>query len=219
MPDFDTQSEQDFADFCRRQGWGVDKLQVAEEEGVRTPDFRVTTRTGYQFIAEVTEFDPAPPLKLGEIRVRNLTLGNALRDKLHEKKGQVKAYADDLPTLIVVSSGLDFRTELDPTAFDSALYGDLALGVTVPNDPRQDSQFDDYMHNAGRRFFGKDYNTSVSAAAALNGRPQILRVYHNRFAKTRLEPANLSIGAQYVEHFEKPDNGEVGWVRVLANQT
>lgn len=211
MCNLDTQSEQDFAGFCRRQGWCIEKLPVMPN--TRTPDFKVTTPTDYEFITEVTELDPLPPPPPGEPRVRALTLGDTLRAKLREKRGQVRPYADDYPTLIVVAAGTDPRAELDSTAFDAALYGGLAIGVAVPNDPRQGIRFDDEMHNAGGRFFGADFNTSVSAVAALNGRPQILRVYHNRFARTPLEPNRLLLGAEHVEHYEKGD--QVGWIRFL----
>ena len=213
MCEFDTQSEQDFADLCSRQGWRAEKLPVSPN--TRTADFKVSSPPDYEFITEVTELDPLPPLRPGEFRVCGLTLGHTLRVKLREKRGQVRPYADDYPTLIVVAASDGPRVELDSTAFDAALYGGLAIGVAVPNDPTQGIRFDDEMHNAGGRFFGADFNTSVSAAASLSGQPPILRIYHNRFARNPLEPSRLLLGTEDVEHYEKGE--PVGWVRVLPH--
>jgi hypothetical protein len=215
MNSFDTQSERDFYEFCRRQRWEAIKLGEADKAGVRTPDFLVRTETEYEFIAEVTEFESEPPLAPGEIRVRGHTLGNPLRAKLNAKKGQVRAYSDTMPTLIVVSGGFDHSAELEPISFDSALYGEMAITVSLPKDPTKTPIFSKEMHNAGRRFFGPGHNTSVSAVAALDGRPHVLRIYHNKYAKIALDPARISIGANRVKHFVKPDF-TTGWIAVVG---
>lgn len=215
MADFKTQSEKDFYEFCRQQSWRVEKLPESDKEGVRTPDFRILTETGYEFIVEVTEFEPEPPIpKDKKFRVRGHTLGNPLRAKLHEKKGQVKSYADRFATLIVVSGGFDHFAELEPHSFDAALYGELSVAVTVPNDPSRNPIFAEEMHNAGRRFFGSTHNTSISAVAALDRRPQVLRIYHNKYAKIPLDPSRISINTVNVEHYSKPDGSSPGWDRV-----
>ena len=46
---FITASERDFAEFCRSQNIAVTGLE--EEKGLRTPDFAIETRTGYQIIS------------------------------------------------------------------------------------------------------------------------------------------------------------------------
>ena len=144
---FETKSEQDFVNFCRRQDWVATKLCESKAPGVRTPDFLVRTATDYEFIVEVTEFEPEPPLDPGQFRARGHTLGNPLRAKLTEKKGQVKAYSQHLPTLIVISAGFDHLTELEPISFDSALYGEMAVTISVPNDPGRPPEKSDEMRN------------------------------------------------------------------------
>jgi len=208
----DTQSEKDFYNFCHRQEWTPRKLEP--EKGVRTPDFIVATKTGYEFVAEITEFEADPPMAPGEIRTRQTTLGNSIRAKLHEKKSQLRRFSDRYPTVIVVAGGFEHLAQLEEHSFDSALYGELAIGVTVPTDLTIKPRFDDKMHNAGRRFFGPKHNTSISAVAALDRRPQLLRFFHNRYAKLSLEPSRLIIGTTNVQHFIKPDDGTVGWQRV-----
>jgi hypothetical protein len=210
---FETQSEQDFYNFCRGQRWTAAKLKPVPN--LRTPDFKVSTQTGYEFVAEVTEFEP-DPVERGEVRVRHVTVGNAIRAKLTEKKAQIRRFADEFPTVIVISGGFEHGALLDAQCFDSALYGELALGVRVPHDPRLGPKFDEQMHNAGRRFFGPQHNTSISAAAALDRRPQFLRFFHNRYAKIPLEPTRLLIGTRNVLHFVKPDSNSVGWQEVGA---
>jgi len=116
MPVFDTQSEQDFFQFCERQRWTATKVRKSCTPGQRTPDFLIKTSTDYAFVVEVTEFEPEAPLAAGQSRVRGHTLGNALRAKLAEKKGQVCAHADHLPTLIVIIAGFDHLAEVDPMA-------------------------------------------------------------------------------------------------------
>lgn len=216
---YETQSEQDFAEMCLRQGWSPQKLETAPDEGLRTPDFMVTTQTGYEFVAEVTEFQPERPREPGEVRVRETTVGNPIRAKLAEKKSQVRRFASDYPTVIVLSGRFEHFAYLEEHSFDSALYGELAVGVAVAKDPRIEPRFDHHMHNAGRRFFGPKHNTSISAVAALDRRPQKLRFFHNRHAKIPLEPARLLIGTRNVEHFVKPDDGKTGWHRLTENVT
>lgn len=212
---FQTQSEQDFFDFCQRQNWAATKLSESKVPRIRTPDFLVRTATAYEFIVEVTEFESEPPLNHGQFAGRGHTLGNPLRAKLAEKKGQVRDYSPHMPTLIVISAGFDYLSELEPISFDSALYGEMAVTISVPNDPRRTPERSDEMHNAGRRFFGPKHNRSVSAVAALNGRPQVLRIYHNKFATQPLDPARTVIGTTNIEHFVKPDGGLSGWEKVF----
>lgn len=210
---FDTQSERDFYNFCREQGWIAQKLEPVPH--LRTPDFKVSTQTGYEFIAEVTEFEPDLP-EPGQVRVRDATVGNAIRMKLSEKKGQVRQFAGRYPTVIVIAGGIEHLALLDEHCFDSALYGELTLSVRVPQDVRRSPEFDDGMHNAGRRFFGPEHNRSISAVAALDRRPQFLRVFHNRYARISLEPMRLLIDTTNVQHFIKRDGGAVGWEEVGA---
>ncbi|MEO1148196.1 MAG: hypothetical protein AAFY26_21675 [Cyanobacteria bacterium J06638_22] len=212
MSQFDTQSERDFYDFCSRQGWTATKLHEATEPGVRTPDFLVRTQTDYEFVAEVTEFESEEPLIPGEIRVRGHILGNPLRAKLNGKKTQVKTSSKHFPTLIVVCGGSEHSAKLEPISFDAALYGEMAITVFVPHDPRRAPTFDDEMHNAGRRFFGATHNTSVSAVAALDLHPQRLRIYHNKFAKLPLDTSRTKIGTSSVEHYTKGEGTASGWI-------
>ena len=206
---FDTQSEEDFYNLCRQQRWTAEKLE--RDPILRTPDFKVSTQTGYEFVAEVTEFEPYPPLARGEFRVRNDIVGDAIRTKLREKKTQVRRFADQFPTVIVISGEFDHGGLLEAHSFDSALYGEMAIGVRVPQDPNQRPVYDEEMHNAGRRFFGPDNNTSISATTALDRRPQLLRFFHNRYARILLDPARLLIGTVNVQHFIKRDDNLVGW--------
>ncbi|MGZ9075117.1 MAG: hypothetical protein ACXW13_05015, partial [Burkholderiaceae bacterium] len=117
----------------------------------------------------------------------------------------------------VVSGGFDHSGELDPISFDAALYGEMTVIITVPNDPRVSPKERSDLHNAGRRFFGPTHNTSVSAVAALDRIPHVLRIYHNKHARRPLDPARLTIGTTYVEHYVKVDSKLVGWERVFAN--
>lgn len=204
MP-LDTESEKVFYDFCRSHRLSIEKIET--RQGYRTPDFKVITPTGYKIIVEVTALDEQPRLAEGECH--HLVVGAAIRTKLRDKRGQVRRYAEAYSTLIVIGSGLRYRAELDPHCFDAALYGTRAVGVSVPRDVRLPARFDENAHNAGGRFFGRDFNTSVSAAASLSGRPQVLRVYHNRFARRPLDAARLSIGGDRIEHYWKSDC--VGW--------
>lgn len=212
----DTTSERDFHALCNRQGWTAEKLIPSTETGARTPDFLVRTSTGYEFVAEVTQFEPDPPT-FEEGRVRRLVLGNALRAKLNAKKSQARRYADRLPTLIVIAGQPEHIGQLDPLAFDSALYGEITMTVHVPADPRVGVRFDDDTYNAGRRFFGREHNTRVSAVAALNFAPQVLRVYHNAFARIPLDHSKLIIGTDRVEHYVKSEPGATGWARLYAS--
>lgn len=212
----ETQSERDFVDFCDRQHWSAVKLAVSRDQGVRTPDFIVTTASGYEFVAEVTEFEPESPLELEVSRVRQHTLGNPLRAKLNAKKTQLRRFSDRYPTLIVVFAEFDNFTYLESTAFDSALYGEIAATAHVPKDPRQGVRFDNETHNAGRRFFGPMHNTRISAVGALDRRPQTLRIYHNRYAKNPLDAARTVLGTTRVEHFAKPIEAATGWEQMFC---
>ena len=214
----ETESERDFVAFCERQQWAATKLPPSKDQGVRTPDFSVRTLAGYEFIAEVTEFEPEPALEPGEARVRQHTLGNPLRAKLSAKKSQVSQFSDRYATLIVVSAGFEKFAYLDPLSFDSALYGEIAVTTHVPIDPGKGVQFDDETHNAGGRFFTPKHNTGVSAVAALDRRPQTLRVYHNKYARMKLDPARTIFGTTHVEHFVKPDGNAPGWEQVWSSR-
>lgn len=214
---FDTRSEQDFYDFANQHGWSAEKIERSEIEGVPTPDFKITTQIGYEFLAEITEFEPEPPLEPGEFRIRDMTLGDALRIKLREKRRQLKPYVDRYPTLIVVCGGFDHFGELDPMAFDAALYGALAVRIQVPNDPTEPPRFANEMHNAGNRFFSANANTSISAAAAFDGNPLALRIYHNVHARNPLEVASLPTDLGHVSHFTKV-NGNTGWQELFKRK-
>ena len=209
---FDTQSEEDFYNFCREQGWAAEKLKP--DPNLRTPDFKVSTRTAYEFVAEVTEFEPDPFPPPGEFRVRSDVVGDAIRIKLRDKKAQVRRFADRYPTVIVISGEFEHLGLLEAHSFDSALYGEMAIGVRVPRDPNQRPVYDEDMHNAGRRFFGPTHNTRISAVAALDRRPQFLRFFHNRYARIPLEPGRLLIGTNNVQHFLKRDDNAAGWEEV-----
>jgi len=93
------------------------------------PDFFASTASGYTFVTEVTEFEPESPLHPCEFRVCSMTPGDSVRTKLCEKRGQVRQFADKCPTMIVVAGGFDHFGELDPAAFDAALYGAFAIRV------------------------------------------------------------------------------------------
>lgn len=212
----ETASERDFNEFCVRQGWIAQKLDPLTGADGRTPDFFVRTASGYEFVAEVTELEPEPPPPSGESRERQSVLGNRIRSKLKKKMSQARRYAGTAPTLIVIAGGFEHVGALDPLAFDAALYGELTVTAHVPADPRGGVRFDDDAYNAGRRFFGKDHNTRVSAVASLSFTPQVLRIYHNKFAAIPLEPAKLIIGSERVEHYVKPEDGTTGWTRLFS---
>ena len=196
-----TVSERDFEAFCESQSWSTEKL--AEREDVRTPDYRVTTQTGYSFIVEVTEFEQEPPRPPGEIRCRSETYGKRLRRKLEGKAKQVRAIDTDEPTLILVCGEFERLSDLEPMAFDYALYGTYTISVDV-----ESGSIESEFQGAGQ-FFNPKHNTRVSAAASLFGRPHELSIFHNQYAAVPLEPSRLIVGTDRVVHYLKDE--DPGW--------
>lgn len=167
-----------FQALCAENDWNAEK--IAESE-IRTPDFHVSTQTE-KFIAEVSFVNRE--VKFGE--AQSIHIGKKIRDKITEKKGQLKN--QELPTLLVLcGSSVDLGFE----SMRAAMYGDWTLSIGKSSGKVLNS----YCGKGSS--MQKQKNTSISAIAFLTEtlknrndfgktNPETIpcmAVYHNMYAE------------------------------------
>lgn len=207
---FTTDSEGDFFRFCALQRWSAEK--IATEPGIRTPDFIVTTESGYRFIAEVTALKPDKQFLENEDGASTVKIGHALYNSLKNKakRKQYEVRGESLPVLIVVAADLSKLNHLGSVCFSAALYGKIKVPVMVPSNPRQRPEIGNSAWNYENRLLREGHNTSISAVASLTRAPQELSIYHNKFARLPLDGHRLMFNTERVFQFVK-NSGQAGW--------
>ncbi len=206
-----TISEQLFEDYCAARG--IVCARVAESTAP-TPDYEL--QCGEQrIVVEVKEITPNKEeqeserlaLERGYGNVVSHTPGDRVRRKISDCSPQVKARTlGTLPSILVVFDRGRVASHVDPYNIRVAMYGLEQVYIAVPP-IGAGSPYATGMGYGPMRKMGPEHNTSISAIGALvmTGPTDVfLRVFHNRFAHVRLDPALL--GSYGVEQFELGDD-------------
>jgi hypothetical protein len=144
---------------------------------------------------------------LGRGEAEGRLIPNRLRDRLKRVSKQLRAAADaGQPTLLVVYDNTPFKSYTMHSDVLQAMFGHHSVKVWFSHDsnsqPRVSRPF-----FGGNRGVGPAHNTAVSAIGVLEGgptvRPLTIRLYHNPYARVRLEPGLFT--ALPVSHAVLPD--------------
>lgn len=209
-------SELLFEEYCKRER--IECTPVPKEHG-KTPDYEVTIDS-QKIIVEVKETrDNKEELESYRL-VRERGYGNVLggtpgtrvRDKIYKSSKQIKSRSEGrYPGIIVLYENGRTR-HLDPYHIMTAMYGLEQVILDVSQDPSIEPSYRGTQFGPMRKMT-QDDNTSISAIGTLSvitpngsivmGEGLIaeegidpswnieLRIYHNCFAKIRMEPALL----------------------------
>ncbi|MBZ5689076.1 MAG: hypothetical protein LAP86_29055 [Acidobacteriia bacterium] len=194
-----TTSEREFERFLTENGLPFERV---EEQPTRRPDYLVQIGDAKVFfeVKEISEDEnfAAPTYRR--------TLGDHIRAKIGEARGQVQYGADQgIPSVLVIYNNLDpfhlFGTE--DQDFISAMYG----AYTVVFDPER-MKIVDHFHGRNKSL-DENKNTSFSAVGRLYPVRTRLGVtlFENAFAKVKLRFDSLPacfdvkrVRIEYVEH-------------------
>jgi len=207
-----TFSEELFQEFCRDNGIECTPVPTTTH---RTPDFEL--RVGGTLVAcEVKQVEPNPE-DLSEVKLldRDGSAGRWLKNRLTrvlEDTRQLKAASTaGRATLLAIYDNTPFKTYTMHSDVVQAMLGRETIRVSIPSDPA-------VAPIASPPFFGADrgvtptQNTSVSAIGILDGgpivRPLRLRVYHNPYARVRLDPVLFESFSTVTQPL-LPDAGEI----------
>ena len=191
-----TVSEDLFEEFCRTNDVPCVRVPTAEHP---TPDYEITL-AGVAVVCEVKQIDmnPADRKELDKVQsggsgVTSRFLPNRLSNVLLKAEQLQAASTEGRPTLLVIYDNTPFKSYTDNKDTAQAMFGRNTVAVAFDAD---DTPQVSAPYFGGNRRMTPTTNTSVSAVAVLDGgpvsRPLTLRVYHNRFARVRLEPDLLT---------------------------
>lgn len=192
----ETISERLFKKFCEACRIPCTKIPEKGGEGVQTPDFEIVLR-GVDIFCEIKQIDLGPDDKkeLREAEKKGAyarLLPNRLRAKLKKISPQLSEASDSgSPTIAVIYDNTLFKDYVRHADVLQAMFGDYTNVVTITEDPSQAPEVSDAFFGGHRRLT-PSHNTSLSAIGILDGGlegPQSLRLYHNPYAKVRLEPS------------------------------
>ena len=201
-----TISEQLFAEYCRRNGLHCERVPEAQDR--KTADYCLNC-DGAKVYVEVKQVDPSPvdvehskALARGELVTSSRTPGQRLRDHLREAASQLRAYTRaGHPGLVIAYDNTGFGY-LDSYEVLTAMFGLQSVVFAVPHDPSIEPW------HVGDRFGAQQtttpkQNTSISAVGVLaQGLEGLtLAIFHNKYARVRLDPARFHCGAR---HFALP---------------
>jgi hypothetical protein len=182
-----TVSEKAFEEFCAINRLACEKIQESSENGVRTPDYKVTIQ-GQEFVFEIKQFDQD---------IRNpdgswtLTPGELIRKAITKKNSQVKKWAEKgFPTILLVFNNFDqnFRSlGTDQHDFITAMYGEMTVLID-----KTSMKIVDSFHGRNSKCQTKS-NTSFSAIGGIYqlGASVVIRIYENIYAKVPINYASL----------------------------
>ena len=217
-----TESEELFRRFCESQGWGVERIdEHSVAEGSKVPDFRLQLENGGGIVVEVKQFDPNPEERAAAQGSGSSVLGGEpgqrLRRVITKANNQLKGLGQSDPGMIVVYNRTPCVLHDDHYAVLTAMRGMDVIEYYVPRD--QGSPIPIRERPGPGKKLTREMNTSVSCIAVLRelfdgvpvpfglGGPDPehdLVVYHNPFAKHRLDPSRL-IGSRVTHYLMTED--------------
>jgi hypothetical protein len=202
---FETLSEQLFADLCSREGYSPTKIPT---DGKPSADFRVLTPLGC-LLAEVKELTPNKEerelirqTEKGEIVAYGGTIGSRAHREIRRASEQLGMYRDEkLPSLVVLYSNITQscnNLHLEYVDIDVAMNGQWVTWVSRPDGGPRPPDF-----NGGKRALTDWSGRHVSAVMVIsNLNHERAYIYHNAHATTPL-PVGTFVGENCF-HYKKP---------------
>lgn len=207
-----TDSEALFEDLCDRLGWVWSRVEEAELEGYRRPDYWVRLGQNREVIVEVKQFDPNPQERQqlqARVAAYRSTPGDRIRKAIRSGAPQLKALSEGKrAAILVVYDNTGSMMHTDPYAVLTAMRGLDVVDVAVPADPNQAPTFGPLRPGPKKKLTATSH-TTVSAIAVLRIREDgpSLEIYHNRHAVNPLRPAE--VGGERVTNLRmKPDESD-----------
>ncbi len=200
-----TFSESLFEEFCKENG--IQCRRLVAREVVPTPDYEITLPDGRSVVCEVKELTPNPD---DAAELRELSKGKAsgrwvpprLLKVIDSRQLQEAANAGR-PTILVVYDHTPFKAYTDHMDVLQAMFGRYSITVSI-DDAGETVASEPFFGEQAKMTAGT--NTRISALAILDGgpvqRPLSLRVYHNPYARVRLEQPLVTTEA--VRHYSAP---------------
>ncbi len=219
-----TISEELFERYCSDVGVQYEPIQT--EEGVRTPDYRLTM-SRHTVIAEVKQVDPNDEeLRLmkqleehGHTEAFGGVPGHRAHRKIKKTAPQLRRLAKGrYPAMVVLYNNVPLTTHhTEAYAIKTAMHGLEAVHFAVPEDPSSLSYVVDQRFG-GRRSVTPSDNTTISAVAVLARRPDgvlFLCVYHNSDSALPIEPSWLRNSQTLHANLEEKVDGQFqDWCKV-----
>lgn len=208
-----TESEALFENLCDHSGWEWSRVEQAEQEGHRRPDYRLSLCQNREVIVEVKQFDPNPQERRqlqARIPTYSSTPGNRIRKAIQSGASQLKALSEGKwPTILVVYDTTGSMMHTRPYAVLTAMRGLDVVDVAVPADPNQAPTFGPLRPGPNKKLTATSH-TTISAIAVLRSMEYgpAVEIYHNPHAANPLEP-NEVMGERVTNLRMKPD--ESGW--------
>lgn len=195
-----TESETQFEQFCRRNGFALEVVPVAT---TKTPDYAVTAG-GQLVVVEVKEILPtAEELESDRVarergygNVVHITPGERVRKKIGDCSPQIKARTQGrYPGMLVLwESGQCVGRHTEPYHIRVAMAGFEQVLVSLPPIGLGESPSAVGMKHGPGRKMTEQVNRSISAVAVLcvpGPDRMLLQVFHNRYATIPLVPEVL----------------------------
>lgn len=210
--EFETLSEQLFADICIRHHYQLTKLKTRSALGIKTADFRVDTPFG-SVIAEVEELQAnredkktIAAISRGKIQSYGGTIGLRVRRAIRHGAVQLKAHqVEALPMIVVLYDNVFTKSLSQPMFFtgpehiDAALFGDRITYVPLVAGLRRRPD-----RSGGHRTFTIQEKRYISGIGVISDElEKAFFVYHNPYALNRLSEAIWSDDG--CRHLFKPD--------------
>jgi hypothetical protein len=212
-----TKSERLFERFCEIAKIRFEVIPVGTE---KTPDYNIYL-DGTKIVVEVKEIKPniTEKEKIKEFQSRKTAairnqLGKRVRDKITDAAGKFKdASQSNCPSILVLQNNVELYKHTEPLDILAGMYGQLYFPVSGTTGSALNIGD---MRSGPKKKMTPDTNTSISAVGVLkqsnSGDPD-LAIYHNFYARVRLDPP-LFFALNITQYQVTDLNNPTGWTEI-----